>query len=110
MRLTGPIARKDTEAMEAPDRCLARHPGGQRTYRGSQQPDQDSEACRLRVHQLPELSDPVTALRQEAQLGSAQVHRAGGHPEKRQAPLIAEEPDNSLWDPCDDPTPRDLRL
>jgi hypothetical protein len=69
MRMTGPIARKDTEAMEAPDRRLARRPGGQRTYRGSQQPDQESEACRLRVHQLPELSDPIAALRREAQLG-----------------------------------------
>ena len=36
-----------------------------------QQSDQAGEARRLRVHQLPELPDPVTALRREAQLGPA---------------------------------------
>src|SRR5664280_1578377 len=57
--------------MEAPDRRLAHRPGQQRTHRGSQQLDQEGQACCLRVHLLPELPDPLTALRREAQLGSA---------------------------------------
>ena len=78
--------------MEAPDRRLARRPGEQRTHRGGQQLDQAGEACRLRVHLVPELPDPVTALRREAQLGSAQNDQTGGHSENRQTPLISEEP------------------
>jgi len=62
------------------------------TYRGGQQPDQEGEARRLRVHQLPELPDPVTALRREAQLESARNDQTGSHPENRQTPLISEEP------------------
>ena len=53
------------------DRRLARSPRHQRTDRGGQQLDQASEACGLRVHQLPELPDPLTPLRRQAQLGPA---------------------------------------
>ena len=70
--------------LEAPDRRLAPRPRHQRTDRGGQQSDQAGEASSLRVHVLPELPNPVTALRRQAQLGPA----GHGH-----TPLKSEEPD-----------------
>src|ERR1019366_7348048 len=87
-----PITRTDPASMEAPDRRLAHRPGEQRTDRGGQQFDQEGEARRLRVHQFPELPDPLTALRRKAQLGSAQNDQTGCHSEYRQTPLKSEEP------------------
>src|ERR1035437_10993159 len=45
--------------------------------------DQTCEKGGIRVHVVPELSDPVTALRRQAQLGPARHH---------QTPLKSEEP------------------
>ncbi len=53
-----------------------------------QQSDQDGEACCVRVHELPELPDPLTALRRQAQLGPPRHHHT---------PLKSEEP---LMDQC----------
>jgi hypothetical protein len=75
---------EDFEIFE--DRRLAHRPREQRTHRGSQQLDQAGQARQarcLRVHLLPELPDPLTALRREAQLGTARNH---------QTPLKSEEP------------------
>ena len=44
------------------------------------------EACRLRVHVVPELPDQVTALRRQAQLGAALDH---------ETPVISEVPSMS---------------
>ena len=63
-----------------------------RSHRGSQQLDQAGEACRLRVHQLPELPHPVTALCREAQLGPTRHD---------QTPLKSEVP--PIPDMVDDP-------
>ena len=71
------------QPLEAPDRGVAPCPREQRTDGSGEQLDQASEACRLRLHQLPELPDPITALRREAQLGSAR---------HRQTPVKFEEP------------------
>ncbi len=80
----GPLARPHADPLAPPDRRLAPGPRQQRTHRGGQQLDQAGEACRLRLHVLPELPDPLTALRRQAQLGSA----GNGH-----SPLISEEPE-----------------
>ena len=50
-----------------------------------EQPDQAGEARRLRLHELPQLPDPVTALRRQAQLGAA---RDDHTPLKSEAPAI----------------------
>ena len=83
----GPLPRPHADALEEGDRRLARRPCHQRTHRGGQQPHQAGEARRLRLHVLPELPDPVTALRRQAQLGPA----GDGH-----SPLKSEEPLN-FW-------------
>ena len=67
----GPLARPHAPSLEAPDRRVASSAGEQRTDRGGEQLDQAREARRLRLHELSELPDPVTALRREAQLGTA---------------------------------------
>ena len=69
--------------LEAPDRRLAHRPRQQRADRGGQQLDQAGEACRLRVHVVPELPDPVAALRRQAQLGPTRHHHT---------PVISEVP------------------
>ncbi len=53
------------------DRRLAHRSRHQRSHRSSQQLDQAGQAGRLRLHVVPQLPDPVTALRREARLGSA---------------------------------------
>ena len=82
------VARADAHPLEAPDRRLAYRPCEQRTHGGGQQPDQAGEACRLRVHVVPELPNQVTALRRQAQLGAAL---------DGQTPVISEVPPILLW-------------
>jgi transposase len=64
----GPLTRPNVPPVEEGDRRLAHRPRHERTHRSRQQLDQAGQACRLRVHVVPELPDPFTALRREAQL------------------------------------------
>ena len=93
----GPLARTHADPLEAPDRRLAPGPRQQRTHRGGQQPDQAGEARGLRVHVVPELPDPLTALRRQAQLGPA----GHGHtPLKSEEPEWLDSHDFPYWDIC----------
>ena len=79
-----PIEARSFGRMAPSDRGLAPGSCQQRTDRGGQQPDQVGEARRVRLHVFPELPDPLTALRRQAQLGPARHHHT---PLRSEAPL-----------------------
>src|SRR5450759_2468140 len=56
--------------------------------------DQTCEKGGIRVHVVPELSDPVTALRRQAQLGPARNHRSSSRGESH--PQALTDPDVNL--------------
>src|SRR5713226_9788403 len=57
----------------------------QRADRSREQLDQACEAHHVRLHSLPELSDPRPALRRQAQLGPTRHHHA---PLKSEVPVM----------------------
>ena len=66
----GPPPRADIHQVGIPDRRMAPLPRLQRTHRSDQQPRQARQAHSVRDDQLPQLQDPITALRRQTRLGS----------------------------------------